>query len=331
MDLSTKYLGFELSNPIVPGASSLCDDLDTVRRLEDAGAPALIMRSLFQEQIQHEEEGLVDHHFAHQEGSAEAQSFMPDYSGFVLDLETYLEQLAKIKNAVKIPLFASLNGVTPGGWTRYATLLEEAGADALELNLYHLATNPELSSLEVESALLDLVRLVKMRVSIPVAVKISPDYSSVSHFCYELQEAGADAVVIFNRFYQPDIDPEELEVTPRLHLSNSGELHLRLRWLAVLSAFMEIPLAATGGIHTEEDVIKAMMAGASITQCVSALLIHGPHYFKTLLDGVSRWLEEHEYESLSQAKGSMNLAKCPDPFAYERANYAKLLQTWGRF
>lgn len=328
MDLSTQYLGFDLKHPLMPGASPLVDDLDTVRRLEDAGASAIVMHSLFEEQVALEE--LATHKALEHpaESFAEALSYLPAAEEYRLGPEEYLDQLRKVKEAVSVPVFASLNGITPGGWLDYAKLIQEAGADALELNTYHLATDPGEDAAVVEQRTLDILKAVKGAVTIPVAVKLSPFYSSLPHFVTRLEAAGADGIVLFNRFYQPDIDVEELEVARTLRLSTSADLPLRLRWLAVLSAQTACSLAASGGVHGAIDALKAVMAGAHAVQLVSALLRNGPEHLGRVLDELRAWLVEHEYESLQQAQGSFNLARCPDPRAFERSNYVRILQAW---
>jgi dihydroorotate dehydrogenase (fumarate) len=333
MDLSTTYLGFELPHPVMPGASPLVDDLDSVRRLEDAGAAAIVMHSLFEEQLLAEEytRHMLD---LSEESYAEAQSYFP--GGFDLDMEAevalgpdqYLEQIRRIRAAVAVPVVASLNGTTPGGWTRYASLIEQAGADALELNVYHVATNPFESSAAVEERLLETVASVRKVVRIPLSVKLSPFFTSVPHLATRLQAAGADGLVLFNRFYQPDLDLECLEATPRLQLSDSSELLLRLRSLAVLSANVDTSLAVSGGVHNSYDALKAVAAGADGVQVVSALLRYGPAYLGVVREGMANWLEEHQYDSLRQLHRSMNLRRCPDPQAFERGNYVRILQSW---
>lgn len=328
MDLTTTYLGLKLSSPLVPGASPLADNLDTVRRLEDAGAPAIVLRSLFAEQIAREEVSAFLHLDRHGESFAEALSYFPSPERFVMGPEEYLTHLVRVKAAVRIPVIASLNGTRPGSWRDYPTAIEQAGADALELNIYHLPTDPAFTGDEVEELALQAVREVKRAVAIPVAVKISPFFSAISNFAARLDAAGADGIVLFNRFYQPDIDPEDLSVVPSLQLSRSSELSLRLRWLAILSGRVRASLAATGGVHDGVDAIKAVMAGAHAVQMVSALLARGPEHLAVVRNEMAAWLEEHEYSSLAQARGSMNLAGCPDPAAYERANYMLILQGW---
>jgi len=328
MDLSTTYLGLKLAHPLMPGASPLAADLDSVRRLEDAGAAAIVLHSLFEEQIIAEQDASLAHVDAHAESFAEATSYFPRPEAYRLGPHDYLEQIGKIKAAVKLPVIASLNGVTKGGWLSYARQMQQAGADALELNVYYLPTDPTVTAEQVEGTAVEMVKELKQGVTIPVAVKLGPFYSSLPHFARRLEAAGADGLVLFNRFYQPDIDVEQLEVKRTLQYSTSAELNLRLRWLAILSGRLRPTLAVSGGVHTALDVVKAVMAGAHAVQVVSALLQKGPAQLKSLRDGLARWLEEHEYESLAQMRGSMNLMKSPDPTAYERANYIQILQGW---
>jgi dihydroorotate dehydrogenase (fumarate) len=328
MDLRTSYLGLELAHPLMPGASPLVDDLDTVRRLEDAGASAIVMHSLFEEQLTGE---MLATHAAidgQTDSFAEALSFLPSPTDFRLGPEEYLDQIRKIKQAVKVPVIASLNGTTLGGWLAYARMMEEAGADALELNVYQLATDPEETSQSIERRTLAMVRAVAGAVMIPVAVKLSPFYTSIASFALQVEEAGADGLVLFNRFYQPDLDIEELEVKTSLRLSDSSELLLRLRWLAILSGKIKASLGVTGGVHSAVDVVKAIMCGADTVQVVSALLRHGPYYLKFILDDLTRWLEEHEIDSLDEIRGNMSLERCPDPRQFERTNYMKVLSSW---
>ena len=314
MDLSTTYMGFELPHPLVPGASPLVDDLDMVRRLEDAGAPMIIMHSLFEEQIIGEQLSIVRSMEIGDESYAEALSYLPRPLDFALGPDEYLSQITRIKSVVSVPVIGSLNGVTDGGWLAYAKLIEQAGADGLELNIYELATDLEVPGARVERRALQVAKSVKQSVSIPVAVKLSPFYSSIANLCKELDHLGVDAIVLFNRFYQPDIDVEQLEVV-RVNLSQSSELLLRLRWLAILSGRIKASLAATGGAHTAIDAIKAVMAGAHSVQMVSALLQAGPAHLKLVREDMARWLEEHEYQSLRQMQGSMSLraAQIPRP------------------
>lgn len=327
MDLRTRYLGLELAHPFMPGASPLADDLDHVKRVEDAGASAIVLRSLFEEQIVRERSRTLED-IESQANFAEANTFLPKPDEFHLGPVEYLEQIRKVKAAVRVPVIASLNGTTSAGWLSYASLIEQAGADALELNVYHVATDPEETAEQVDKRVVDIVSEVKKSIKIPVAVKLSPFHSAMAHLARKLEHAGAQALVLFNRFYQPDIDPEALEAVPRLTLSDSHELLLRLRWLAVLSGRSDIGLACSGGVHTTLDAIKALMAGATVVQLVSALLAHGPFRIASVREEVNRWLEQHEYESLAQLRGSMNLSRCPDPSAFERANYMRILQSW---
>ena len=328
MDLSTTYLGLNLSHPIMPGASPLVDEIDTVKRLEDAGASAIILRSLFEEQITREQLGMVHHVLVHEESFAEALSYFPKPDEYAFGPERYLEQIQRIKAAVRVPVIGSLNGTTPQGWLSYAHLIEEAGADAIEINFYHVATDARETGADVERRLLEVVRLVKDAIKIPVAVKLSPFFSSIPHLAQQLDALGADGLVLFNRFYQPDIDPEALETTPRLHLSTSSEVLTRVHWLAILSGRLKASLAASGGVHTGIDALKTIMAGAHAVQVVSALLQEGPQRLGGILGELGRWLEEHEYDSLRQAQGSMSLLRCPDPEAFERGNYMRILHSW---
>ncbi|MHC4444470.1 MAG: dihydroorotate dehydrogenase-like protein [Planctomycetota bacterium] len=328
MDLSTSYLGLQLPHPFMGGASPLADTMDGVKRLQDAGTAAIVLRSLFEEQIA--AEGLATQRSIEEpaESFAEATSYFPRPDEFVFGPHEYLEQIRKIKQAVNVPVIASLNGSTRGGWLDYAKLMQQAGADALELNVYYLATKPDESGKVLVQETIDMVAAVKKAVNIPVAVKISAYYSSVANVAKCLDEAGADGLILFNRFYQPDIDVEQLEVVPSLSLSNSGALLLRLRWLAILSGRIKADLAVTGGVHTPVDAVKAVMCGAHAVQMVSALLEKGPAYLKAVREETTQWLETHEYESLKQMQGSMGLTKCPDPKAFERANYMHVLQSW---
>jgi dihydroorotate dehydrogenase (fumarate) len=330
MDLTTTYLGLRLSNPIVPGASPLGDELDTVRRLEDAGAAAIVLRSLFEEQIALES---MDEHYsidAHGESFAEAASYFPSPDAFALRADQYLEHLRSIKAAVGIPVIGSLNGTTRGGWLDYARQMEQAGANALELNVYRIATDVHQSGADLERETIEIVRELKRTIRMPLAVKLSSSYTSMANVAWEIDRAGADGLVLFNRFYQPDIDAENLTVEPTIHLSNSAELLPRLHWMAVLSGRLKASLAVTGGVHTALDVIKATMAGAHATQMVSALLLHGPAHLTQVLADLRLWMTEHEWESLEDMRGNMNLAKVPDPFAYQRGNYMQMLQGWRR-
>ena len=328
MNLSTTYLGLKLAHPLMAGASPMVDDMGMVKRLEDAGASAIVMHSLFEEQITREEQGTIMDMELSSNTSAEALSFFPAPDEFRLGPEKYLEQIRRIKDAVSVPVIASLNGTTPAGWLHYGQLMQDAGADALELNVYYIPTDAKESSTEVEKRTLDIVRAVKSEVKIPIAVKLSPFFSALAHFAVELESAGADGLVLFNRFFQPDINVEELVAEPSLQLSGPADLLLRLRWLAVLHGHVKGSLAVTGGVHDGIGALKAVMAGADAVQMVSALLIHGPDRLAQTRATLSEWLEEHEYESLAQARGSMSLVKSPNPQAFTRANYMRILNGW---
>jgi dihydroorotate dehydrogenase (fumarate) len=328
MNLRTTYLGLELKNPVMPGASPLVDLLDNVRRLEDAGAAAIVMHSLFEEQINNDQLAMFAHTENPAESFSEATSYFPKMEDYALGPDRYLTQISKIKSMCEIPVIGSLNGVSIGGWTDHARLIEQAGADALELNVYYVATDPDESGVAVQQRTLDILQAVKSTVTIPVAVKLSPFFSSPGHFAKQIDAMGAAGVIIFNRFYQPDIDIEELEATHRLELSNSTELRLRLRWAAILHGHLKGDIAVSGGVHTVEDIIKAIMCGANVVQVVSALLKYGPSHIGSLITGLRRWLDDHQYESVDQMRGSMSLRHCPDPSVFERANYLRVLQLW---
>ena len=328
MDLSTKYLGLSLPHPFMPGASPLSSDLDLVRRLEDAGAAAIVMHSLFEEQIVGEE---LAHYMAVEapgESNAEARSYLPDPRIFALGTQDYLEHIARLKAAVSIPVIASLNGTTPSSWIEYSRLIEQAGADALEINVYHLATDPLETGEDVENRTIEVVAAVRDAIHLPIAVKLSPFYSSLANLARRIEEIGADGLVLFNRFYQPDIDVENLDVIPKLHLSSPAELLLRLRWIAILSGRYNGSLAVSGGVHGALDAIKAIMAGAHAVQMVSALLRRGPEVLTRVRQDTERWLEEQGYESLQQMQGNMSYGRSPNPGALERANYMRVLQSW---
>lgn len=329
MDLRTTYLGLELAHPLMPGASPLVDDLDQTRRLEDAGASAIVLHSLFEEQVVAEELGALARWERTADAFPEALSYMPHPLSFPMGPDGYLELVRRTKEAVAVPVIASLNGVTPGGWVDHARWIEEAGADALELNTYFLATDLDEPGEAVERRTLDVLAAVRAATRLPIAVKLSPFYSALPHFVRRLQAGGAAGVVLFNRFYQPEVDPDALEVGRALRLSDPSELNLRLRWLAILSGRLPgLSLGCSGGVHGPLDAVKAVMTGAHAVQMVSALLRHGPERLREAVRGLAAWLEEREYESLRQLQGSMDLTRCPDPRAYERANYAHLLQSW---
>ncbi len=326
MDLSTTYLGLKLPHPIMPGASPMVDKIDLVKRMEDAGASAIVMHSLFEEQLMREELATYHHIDVHADSFAEAMTYLPRPDEFNLGPDQYLEQLVRIKQSVDLPVIASLNGFTAGGWIRYAKLMQDAGANALELNVYYLATKADETGEEVEQRTIDILKAVKQAVSIPVSIKLSPFFSSMANMAKRLDDAGADGMVLFNRFYQPDIDVESLEVEPTLRLSDSSELNLRLRWLAVVSGHVRASLAVSGGVHNHIDAVKAVMTGAHAVQVVSGILQQGPDVIRRIREGLTQWLEEHEYDSLEQMRGSMNLLRCPDASMFERANYIRILQ-----
>jgi dihydroorotate dehydrogenase (fumarate) len=328
MNLSVRYLGLDLPNPLVLGASPLSDRLDTVRRLEDAGAAAIVLRSLFEEQIMGEQAAALRNKEMLTDSFAEALTYFPTPETFVFGPDEYLEHLRRVKVAVDIPVIASLNGTTPGGWLNYPPLMEAAGADALELNLYRLAFDHYVTGQELEHEAVDVVREIRRTIRVPLAVKLSPFYSSLAQFAGQLDRAGADGLVLFNRFYQPDIDPETLELNRSLSLSDHRELPLRLRWLGALSGQLRVSLAASGGVHSGRDAIKAVMAGAHAVQVVSALLQRGPEHLGVMLKEMKDWMAEFEWESLGPMRGNMSLKRCPDATAYERANYVSMLQSW---
>jgi dihydroorotate dehydrogenase (fumarate) len=330
MDLTTTYMGLKLSSPLVPSSSPLTADIDSIRRLEDAGAAAVVLHSLFEEQIRHEAAEL-QHYMEHgTERYAEMLSFFPQADEFRLGPEEYLDHIAKAKDAVDIPVIASLNGVTAGGWVEYGQKMEAAGADGLELNVYYIATDFNLSALDVEDRYVDILKAVKQNVNIPVAIKLSPYFSATAAMAKRLDEAGADALVLFNRFYQPDIDLEKLAVTPNLVLSTTHEMRLPLRWIAILHGKLRASLAATSGVWTGTDVIKLVMAGADATQMCSVLLRKGVGELGVILNDMQTWMKEHEYESVEQMKGSMSQKSVEDPAAFERANYMRTLTSYSR-
>ena len=328
IDLSTTYLGLRLNSPLVASASPLARNTDMVRRMEDSGAAAVVMWSLFEEQIAHESREL-DHYLETTANSyAESLSYFPDLGNYNIGPDEYLEHIQRLKAAVRIPVIASLNGVSPGGWVQYATKMEQAGADAIELNIYYLPTDPNLSGGEVEESYSELVRTVRAAVKIPIAVKLGPFFSSIPNMCRRLADAGADGLVLFNRFYQPDFDLEALEVVPNLKLSTSDDLRLPLRWIAILYGRLRCDFALTSGVHTAEDTLKAMMAGASVAMLTSELLARGVGRLGQILADMRAWMEEHEYESIAQMRGSMSQHAVADPAAFERANYMRVLQSF---
>ncbi|HLF27389.1 MAG TPA: dihydroorotate dehydrogenase-like protein [Anaerolineae bacterium] len=327
IDLSTTYLGLHLKNPLVPSSSPLSKSLDNLRRMEDNGASAVALYSLFEEQITHESREL-DHYLSVGAESAEALSYFPDLGTFNLGPDEYVEHIRKAKAALSIPVIGSLNGVSTGGWIRYAQLIEQAGADALELNVYYVPTDLDLTGAEVEQLYIDLARDLKASVNIPVAIKIGHFFSSIPNLAARLDQTGIDGLVLFNRFYQPDLDLENLEITPNLALSGSYELRLRLRWAAILYGRIQADMALTGGVHTAHDVLKAMMVGAKVAMTTSALLEHGLTRLYEILIDVQTWMEQHEYQSIRQMQGSMSQRNVAQPAAFERANYMKVLNSF---
>ena len=330
MDLSTSYLGLTLKNPLVASSSPLSSSVAGVRELEDAGVAAVVLPSLFEEEIVVSSRHLDDYLTSGADSYAEALSYVPEMEQFGVGPDRYLELVAGAKQAVDVPVIASLNGVSREGWTQYAALLEEAGADAIELNVYYLPTDPSVSGADVEQRHLDILRQVTAQITVPVAVKLSPYFSAVANMAERLAQAGATGLVLFNRFYQPDIDLEELEAVSHLVLSSSWEMLLPLRWVAILFGRVAVDLAVTGGVHTHEDVLKAMMVGARVTMLASKLLADGADSVAPLLAQLGRWMEEHEYDSIARMQGSMSLRRVADPAAFTRSNYLRMLHSWPR-
>jgi len=328
VDLRTNYMGLELTSPFIVGASPLSRELDTAKELEDHGAGALVVSSLFEEQIEQEELSLHHHLNVHDHSHAEATSYFPEPRAYVGGPDAYLEHLARLKSSLSIPVFGSLNGTTPHGWTRYAASMQQAGADGIELNVYHVATDPDEEPRAVEQRYVDVLEAVRKEVSIPVAMKLSPFFSAPVYMARELEKHGAAGLVLFNRFYQPDLDLEELAVTPSLSLSTSEALRLRLRWLAAIYPRVECCLAASGGVHTARDAIKAIMSGANGVQMVSALLKNGPGHLARVRADMAEWMADNGYESVRHMTGCMSLTRCPNPAEYERVNYMAVLQSW---
>jgi dihydroorotate dehydrogenase (fumarate) len=328
VDLTTTYLGLTLKNPLVASASPLTKNTDTVRQLEEAGVSAIVMYSLFEEQISHESQELAHYITQGQNTFVEVNSYYPDFKNYNVGTQGYLEEVARLKQAVSVPVIGSLNGTSSGGWVDYAQKIEQAGADALELNTYFLVTNPETSSVEQEDLYVNLVRDICSRVQIPVAVKLSPFFTSLPNLIRRLEEAGAKGVVLFNRFYQPDFDLEADEVVPNLVLSNSNDLRLPLRWISILYGKTKVDMAASSGVHTAQDVLKVMMAGANVAMTTSALLRYGAARAKEILTDLTAWMEEQEYESVRQMQGRMSHKAISEPAALERANYMKELNSF---
>lgn len=328
LDLTTTYLGLSLANPLVASSSPFMQHLDNIKRMEEAGAAAVVLHSLFEEQIVLESFDL-DHYLDYgAESFAEAVSYFPDLQTYNRGPEGYLEHLQKVKQAVRIPVIGSLNGFSPGGWLRYAKEMQEAGADALELNMYYVAANPEQSSSDIEALYLDLVRAVRAVVTIPIAIKLGSQFTALANFATRLVDQGANGLVLFNRFYQPDFDLESLDVLPTLDLSQSTELRLRLQWIAMLHGRVNADLAVTGGVHTGLDALKALMAGANVAMTTSALLHNGIGHLGVVLQEMRNWLEEKEYNSIAQLRGSMSYKSVEQPAAFERANYMKVLRSY---
>lgn len=328
MDLSTTYLGLNLKNPLVPSSSPLTRKISDLRAMEDSGAGAVVLYSLFEEQIRQETHTLNEHLMHGAESTAEALSYFPDTLAYTCGPDSYLTHIQRAKEALDMPVIASLNGVSTGGWVQYAKHIEEAGADALELNIYYLATNFNMSGSDVEDLYLNALRDVKTAVSIPVAMKLSPYFSAMANMSRRLADAGADGLVLFNRFYQPDLDLDNLEVVPNLKLSSSAELRLPLRWIALLYGHVQTDLALTTGIHSIQDALKGIAAGASVVMMASELLRNGIGRLKVIQLGIQAWLIENEYESLDQLRGSLSQTNCSEPAAFERANYMRVLNSY---
>jgi len=330
MDLSTNFMGLKLKNPIIPSASPLSYNIDSVKKLEDAGASAVILYSLFEEQIEHET-GELDHYLMQgTESFAEALSYFPEISDFKTGPEEYLKYIQTLKKTIDIPVIASLNGVSEGGWMKYASWMEEAGADGIELNIYYIPTNINIDGNEIENLYIKNLKAVKSLVKIPVEMKLSPYFTSMSNIAKKLDEAGADGLLLFNRFYQPDFDLENLEVVPNLVLSSNWEMRLPLRWIAILFGKVQASLAATSGIQNHLDVLKVIMAGGDAAMIASELLIKGPERISEILKDMEKWMEEKEYDSISLMKGSMSQRSVAEPAAFERANYMKTLYSYNK-
>ena len=330
MDLTTEYLGLKLENPIAASSSPLSHSVDAIKRLEDAGAAAVVMYSLFEEQIT-VESYYLDYYLSHGTDSfPEALSYFPEMASYNVGPDEYLNLIRQARESVQIPVIGSLNGISTGGWIDYASRIEEAGANALELNVYYIPTSLFMTGAEVEYIYIDILRQVKQTVSIPVAMKLSPYFSSTAHMANRLWEEGADGLVLFNRFYQPDFDLEKLEVAPRLVLSDSEDLRLPLRWVAILFGHLQLDFAITSGVHTCQDVLKSLMAGANVAMMASELLKNGLGRISQIIGEMTQWLEEHEYSSVRQMIGSMSQSHVPEPAAFERANYMKTLASYRR-
>lgn len=330
MDLSTNYLGLQLKNPIVASASPLSREIDTARKLEDAGVSAIVVYSLFQEQIEHEQNAHDHFDGVGTDAHAESLSFLPGIDYAPRGPEEYLGHLRRLKEAIDIPVIASLNAATLGGWTEYAGSIRETGVDALELNVYHIATDPAHDAQAIEDEYLEVVKAIKRKVSLPVAVKLGSQFTSLPHFAKRLDQSGVDGLVLFNRFYHPDIDLENLDIVPNLVFSSPHEMHLALRWIAILDPIVDASIAATTGVYRGEDAIKLLMAGADVTMVCAALLCGGPQVATKILREMAEWMESHEYTGVDQMKGSLNHKTCPDPAGFERANYMRALLNYGQ-
>ena len=328
MDLTTTYLGKKLKNPIVPSASPLSYSLDSMKQLEDAGASAIVLYSLFEEQIAHERSELLHYLSQGTESYAEALTYFPEVQQYNTGPDEYLNHIQKAKKSLEIPIIGSLNGVSVGGWIEYAKKIQDAGADALELNIYYIPTDPDVSSAELENKYLEVAKTVKKSVTIPVAVKLNAFFTTMANMARKFDNIGIDGLVLFNRFYQPDIDLETLEIEPNVILSTPQALRLPMRWIAILHGKVRASLAASSGIHKADDVLKMLMAGADVTMMCSALLKYGPEHIKKTLSEVEQWMDEHEYVSVQQLKGSMSQKSVADPAAFERANYMKSLHSY---
>jgi dihydroorotate dehydrogenase (fumarate) len=328
MNLTTNYIGLKLRTPLVPSASPLSEDIDGIKRMEDAGAAAIVLHSLFEEQL-HRDLHEIHHYLEYTAfSSAEALTYFPEPVDLKPGPDRYLKHVAQARESVDIPIIASLNGSTVGGWTEYARAIQDAGADAIELNIYQVPTNPDLTAADLEETCLEILRAVKQRVTIPIAVKLSPFFTNFAHMAKKLDLSGADGLVLFNRFYQPDIDLEHLEVRPNVLLSTPMAMRLPLRWIAILYGRIRPSLAATSGIHRASDALKMLMAGADVTMVCSALLRHGIDHLRVIERDLVAWMEEHEYESVKQLKGSLSQKNCPDPAGFERAQYLRSLTTY---
>jgi len=328
IDLSTDYLGLKLKNPLVPSASPLSKSLDCALRLEDAGAAALVMYSLFEEELQ-AEDAMLDRFLLHADiGHGEADGFLPAHGEFQGGLDRYLSHLHQLKRRLEIPVVASLNGVSPSGWVELGRALEQAGADALELNVYHVAADMQTSGAQVEARYVELLTGLRQVVSLPIVMKLSPFFSSLPHFVQQIEQAGAQGVALFNRFFQPDIDLDELRMADQLHLSTPDEALLRIRWIAILCGRTRLTLAATGGVHSQDEALKLLLAGADVVHLASCLLQHGPDKLTEILASIQNWMEEKEYESLVQMKGSMSQKNLPDPSVVARASYLRVLDSF---